>query len=197
MYVCCNTASRDPAANTRLWRIRSDGTWERLFSWSIDEPCFGSAIAADAGAVYWSTKDSLRAWDKTSGQTRTVVEGGFAGSVGVPELAVSGDSLVWLDSDGVHVTSKTATTSSSSDTLRSPFKQTDPRVFSLATSRDHIYWMNQMTLFGMSFAGGSVDVLAHRSPPPGTFMGLALHGSTLYFAETMGAPGSVSLRSVP
>jgi len=196
VYVCGNTPSIDPATGTRLWRIRPDGTWERLFAWSDSDSCFGSAIAVDADSVYWSTQNTLRAWDRTTAQTRTVVEGSLGG-VGVPELAVSRDSLVWLDETGVHATRKTATPSTSTDTLLSPFKPTDPRVFSLVTSPDHIYWMNQIKLFTMPLAGGSVDVLAQRPLPPGSFIGLALRDATLYFGDAMGAPGSVLLRSVP
>jgi hypothetical protein len=197
VYVCGNVPSRDLSTGTRLWRIRPQGTWERLFAWSGSDACFGSAIAVDADSVYWSTQNTLRAWDRTTGQTRTVVEGGLGQSVGVPELAVSRDSLIWLDESGVHAARKTATPSTSTDALLSPFKPTDPVVFSLVTSPDHIYWMNQIMLFGMPLAGGSVDVLAQRPLPPGSFVGLALRGATLYFGEAMGAPGRVLLRSVP
>jgi hypothetical protein len=196
VYVCNDVVG----VGARLERFGADGSWRVLFmSSASSESCFAGAIAVDAESVYWSTTRGIHAWDRASGSVRTVVDAQGT-LLPFPELAVSGASIVWL-SDGIRVANKTASNlTPTAGALLVALPPSDPAVFSLAATQDHVYWQTQVAIRRVPISGGAVEVLAQRSPPPGAYMGLALSGSVAYFVEARPA-GDESyeavLRSAP
>jgi hypothetical protein len=208
VYVC----DRDLTTNSNNFaRFRTDGTWEVLFTGPTpidDDDCFAAAVAVDADAVYWSTSQAIRAFNKLDGTVRTVVA--LQGpSLPPPLLAVGGESLFWFDDfdTAFHGTPKSGTTPAISTALGAttllPIVPTDPAPFSMIGAGDRVYWMTPFDLHQMPFAGAAANVLAHRARQGGLYLGLAADSQYVYFTNSDldsgsdAGSGEVTLRAVP
>jgi hypothetical protein len=205
VYVCESDFSTN---STNLGRFDADGTWTVLFTGSPPmhgESCFGGAVVADANAVYWSTSQAIRAYDKRSGAVRTVVDlGGL--SLPPPLLALDGGSLAWFgELDGAfHVASAAATTPDVPAVLGATtvarIAWDSPAPFSMLATGGRLYWLTPFDLQRLPLQGGAADALARRPQANGLYMGLATDGKNLYFTDAHGAGdagGPLTLCSAP
>lgn len=204
VYVC----GTDLGSNTLfLGRFDAGGAWQVLYTSdrpAQDESCFAGAITADSEAVYWSTGRAIRAYDKSTGAMRTVVDLGNDPFPPRP-LVVSGGSLVWFDSDSAfHVADKETSTPATSAALGATTRLhidplSDPVPFSMIATSDRVYWLSPQALHRFPTGEGADDVLASRPLGSGIYWGLGTDEHLVYFLGVDlpdGGPGPLTLEGV-
>jgi hypothetical protein len=201
----------DVANSTSFGRFDANGAWELLFTGSVptsDDTCANGAMTADTDAVYFSTSQAIRAYSKSDGTVRTVVD--LQGpTLPADPLAVNSTSIVWFDwfDTAFHIASKTAETPAQSaalgaTTLLRLSQTSDLAPSAVFATDDAVYWLTLTELHRLTIATGQDEVMAKHPAKTGYYEGLATDGENVFFTDdTLGAAdggfGGVVLRSVP
>ncbi len=172
---------RDDDSECTLGRFRDDGAYEALAKVPGEPDVTADAVVAGDGAVYFAAGADVMRWIE---RDRTVSTFWHA-SVGTPWRMARGGATVYVETLAESGSEIVALPESGAPAVRlQAFGGSDPASLGLAADDAHVYRLTQIDLRRYAAGGGAVETLAQRPPPPaGSFVGLAVVGSNVFFGD--------------